>query len=94
MSRANVENFYQELLKDSALQEQLRTATDRDSTAALAVELGKEKGYGFTLEEAQAYIDEINANNVPQGELSDELLESVAGGMMYMDDNCQTNRPC
>ncbi|ARV62834.1 hypothetical protein BZZ01_03560 [Nostocales cyanobacterium HT-58-2] len=71
-------------------------AADRDSTAALAVELGKEKGYSFTLEEAQAYIDEINANNVPQGELSDELLESVAGGMKtYLDNGCQiTNSSC
>ncbi|ARV57834.1 hypothetical protein BZZ01_03570 [Nostocales cyanobacterium HT-58-2] len=90
MSRANVEKFYQEFLKDPALQEQLKTATDRNSTAALAVELGKEKGYSFTLEEAQAYIDEINAN-LPQGELSDELLESVAGGMRSQFPNlyCQ-----
>ncbi|MCA1992632.1 MAG: Nif11-like leader peptide family natural product precursor [Coleofasciculus sp. S288] len=74
MSKANLEQFYQDVLQDQALQEQFRTATDPDSMAALAVQLGQEKGYSFTTEEVQAYIDD-------QGqELSDELLEAIAGG--------------
>lgn len=88
MSKASLEQFYQEILKDQALQERLRTVTDRDSMAALAVELGKEKGYSFTIEEVQVYIDEWTASR-PQQELSDEQLEAVAGGAAakYMDVN-------
>jgi len=77
MSKANLEQFYQEVLKDQALQERFRTVAGSDSVAALAVELGQEKGYSFTAEEVQAYLDEMNASDQ---ELSDELLEAVAGG--------------
>jgi hypothetical protein len=44
----NLEQFYQELLQDTILQERLKAATDTDSLCELAVEMGKEKGYEFT----------------------------------------------
>ena len=93
MSKANLEHFYQEALKDQALQEQLRTATDRDSMAALAVELGKEKGYSFTTEEVQAYIDE-STMSPPQQELSNEMLEAIAGGGGARPDWFDVNGVC
>lgn len=79
MSKASVEQFYQEILKDPSLQERLQAVTTREATAALAVELGKERGYNFTIEEAQASIDEWFAAR-PEQELSDAQLEAVAGG--------------
>lgn len=93
MSKANLEQFYQEVLKDQGLQERLRTATDRDSTAALAVELGKEKGYSFTTDEVQAHIDEWTASR-PQQELNDEMLEAIAGGGGARPDYLDINGAC
>jgi hypothetical protein len=49
-----LEQFYIELLKDPVLQERLKAATDPESLCELAVELGKEKGFSFTKEEALA----------------------------------------
>ncbi|UBF28792.1 Nif11-like leader peptide family natural product precursor [Kovacikia minuta CCNUW1] len=51
---SDLEQFYTELLTDPMLQERLKAATDPDSLCALAVELGKEKGYSFSKEEALA----------------------------------------
>ena len=50
----DLEQFCIELLKDPMLQERLKAATDPDSLCELAVELGNEKGYSFTKEEALA----------------------------------------
>ncbi|NJR62449.1 MAG: Nif11-like leader peptide family natural product precursor [Cyanobacteria bacterium CRU_2_1] len=49
-----LEQFYQELLKDPMLQEQLKSAINPENLCDLAVELGKEKGYSFTKEEVFA----------------------------------------
>ncbi len=46
--------FYTELLQNPVLQERLQAATDTESLAKLAVELGQEKGYSFTKDEALA----------------------------------------
>lgn len=50
----NLEQFYQEVLKNPMLQERLKAATDTESLSELAVQLGKEKGYSFTKEEVLA----------------------------------------
>lgn len=50
----DLERFYYELLQDPMLQERLKAATDPNHLCELAVELGWEKGYCFTKEEALA----------------------------------------
>ena len=75
MSIASLNQFQNDVMQDSALQEQFKTteATSPESLGELAVKLGSERGYNFTLEEIQAAADQ---------ELSDAELESVAGGVL------------
>jgi predicted ribosomally synthesized peptide with nif11-like leader len=51
MSLENFEQFRQLVLRDKALQQQLRGATERDGLVALAQQLGAERGYSFTSED-------------------------------------------
>jgi Nif11 domain len=53
----DLEQFYNQYLKDPTLQEQLKTATTPENMCKLAVELGKEQGYRFTKEEAMAALE-------------------------------------
>lgn len=75
MSIASFNQFQNDVMQDSALQEQFKTteATSPESLGELAVKLGADRGYNFTLEEIQAAADQ---------ELSDAELESVAGGIL------------
>ena len=50
----SLEQFYQQLLKSPELQAQLKEAKDPESLCQLAVELGNEMGYNFTIEQARA----------------------------------------
>jgi hypothetical protein len=50
----SMEQFYQELLKSPELQAKLKQASDPESLCQLAVKLGEEMGYSFTIEEARA----------------------------------------
>jgi predicted ribosomally synthesized peptide with nif11-like leader len=90
MSKADVQRLHQEVLQDVALQQRLRDAKDDQSLVALALEIGQQKGYTFTKEEAQQYIKDLNISRSQQ-ELSDEQLEAIAGGRTtsaaYLD-NC------
>ncbi|BAZ52084.1 nitrogen fixation protein [Nostoc sp. NIES-4103] len=80
MSVAQLETFYQEVLQDKALQERFKPLTERESVVALVMNIGRERNYDFTLEEVEAKVDEWNSYNSEQ-ELSDELLESISGGV-------------
>ena len=57
---SNLELFYEELLRDYSLQEQLKAATSPESLIKLAVKLGAERGYHFTIEEV---LHAVNGNN-------------------------------
>jgi len=50
----SLEQFYQELLKSPQLQAKLKEASDPESLCQLAVQLGNEMGYSFTIEQARA----------------------------------------
>ena len=70
-------------MQDRALQarfQEANKANDREGAAQMAVELGKDKGYSLTMEEVRAYIQRTITTSAPGEELSDEQLESVAGG--------------
>jgi hypothetical protein len=52
----SLEQFYQELLKSPELQAKLKEASDPESLCQLAVQLGNEMGYSFTIEQARAAL--------------------------------------
>lgn len=74
MSKESLEQFYQRVLQDTALQEQLRSAPDRASIISRAVELGEQNGFSFTPEEveeaiaqaSQQPVSEVDLGNIPE----------------------------
>ena len=59
-TNSDLELFYEEVLRDYSLQEQLKAATSPESLIKLSVKLGAERGYHFTIEEV---LDAVNGNN-------------------------------
>ena len=80
MSVETVNQFYQEVMQEPALLEKFQSAPDQESLANLAVEVGQQKGYSFTVDEVEQALAAQNAAASETGELSDEQLEAVAGG--------------
>ena len=78
MINRSVEEFYQVIKNSEELQQQLANTQDQDSFNELAVELGKENGYDFTVEEVNSFV-RFKSNNI-NVELQDEDLALVAGG--------------
>ena len=61
------------------MQERLKSAESESSFLELAVDLGEQKGYGFSAEEVKEAI--VAAQSAETDfEMSDEQLEAVAGG--------------
>lgn len=73
----DLEQFYTELLKDPMMQERLKAATDPESLCELAVELGKEKGYSFTKEQALAAMAIEAAIGGEYVEVGEPLVEGL-----------------
>jgi predicted ribosomally synthesized peptide with nif11-like leader len=78
MSVETVNQFYQEVMQEPALLEKFQSAPDQESLVNLAVEVGQQKGYSFTVDQVEQALAAQNA--AQQEELSDEQLEAVAGG--------------
>ena len=81
MSKAKFKQFNQEFEQDSALQERLNQAKDKKSIVAVVTEIAQEKGYDLTKEEVKKYVDWL----VCQQEITEEQLESIAGGAAKTD---------
>jgi hypothetical protein len=64
----SLEQFYPQLLKSPELQAKLKSATDPESLCQMAVQLGKEMGYSFTIEQARAAM----AIEVAMGDVIEE----------------------
>jgi predicted ribosomally synthesized peptide with nif11-like leader len=79
MSVETVNQFYQEVMQEPALLQQFQSAPDRESLANMAVEVGLQNGYSFTVEEVKQALAAQSAAS-EAGELSEEQLEAVAGG--------------
>ncbi len=73
MSINNVKQFQQRVLQDFALQDQLKGATNAEQFAQLAVKLGKEAGYAFTIEDVKA----VSAKPQPARKLPKRLLDKA-----------------
>lgn len=82
---ASFNEFQNEVMQDSALQEQFKTAaaTSPESLGELAVKLGAERGYSFTLEEIQATVEAASSNSSVEEELTEEEPEMVSGGVTW-----------
>jgi predicted ribosomally synthesized peptide with nif11-like leader len=80
MSKESVEQLMQAAGLDPALQKKLEGAEG----FAEVMRIGAEKGYQFTEEEVQAFLSErgVTFEDSAEGELSEEALETVAGGMV------------
>ena len=52
-----IEQFHQLVIQNSLLKEKLKQSVDQASFLQLAVQLGEEHGYSFTLSEAEAYVN-------------------------------------
>lgn len=82
----SMEQFYQELLKSPELQAKLKQASDPESLCQLAVQVGNEMGYSFTIEQARATMaievaigDVIEESNLSAG-IPTALFSAVCGG--------------
>jgi len=53
----DIEQFHQLIVQNSLLKEKLKQSVDQASFLKLAVQLGEENGYSFTLSEAEAYVN-------------------------------------
>jgi predicted ribosomally synthesized peptide with nif11-like leader len=81
MSKESIEQLFQAANEDLTLQQKLENANGY----AEAVQIGAENGYEFTEQEAEAFLVERGIVGGPEGELSEEALEAVAGG--WFDNN-------
>jgi predicted ribosomally synthesized peptide with nif11-like leader len=79
MSHETVRKFFQFLETDELLQEQVKNA----SNSARVIQIASDKGYEFTGEELQEYMQETTANE----ELKLEELEAVSGGNNNNNNN-------
>ncbi len=86
MSKEQVKEFFIKLEQDKKLQEKCDTAlkridrSDEDILGSKLIELGKDAGFEFSLDDLKAtkreMMDQLNENE----ELNDDALKSVAGG--------------
>lgn len=95
MSKQAAVEFFAKVNTDAALQQDFLKAIEGKEdesmlmdAARCVAQVGTQHGYDFTLEEAkETYLEIIEkaaAMDVGEsGELSDEALEAVAGGMRY-----------
>lgn len=87
----SMEQFYQELLKSPELQFQLKTASNPESLCQMAVKLGAEMGYNFTLEQARAAMAievAIGGDVIEEGKLFDGNV-IVANSFSCRTCNCR-----
>uniref|UniRef100_B8HQH1 Nif11 domain-containing protein n=1 Tax=Cyanothece sp. (strain PCC 7425 / ATCC 29141) TaxID=395961 RepID=B8HQH1_CYAP4 len=90
----SLEQFRLKVLQDPSLSEQLKSVSSLDEFATLAVKLGQQLGYNFTIEEVRTAIEQYGSTDNVQ-ELNDEQLEGIAGGLEFYpatDKKCGTGQ--
>jgi predicted ribosomally synthesized peptide with nif11-like leader len=83
MSIAAVQDFLTKVSEDQALQEQIAKAMESDNDRQAVTDLARSKGFDFTAAELGQEIQNREAaarQQAEAGELSEDELESVAGG--------------
>lgn len=86
MSIASYNQFQHDVMQDSALQKQLKTvaATSPEKLGEVAIKLGAERGYSFTLEDIRASVEASSSATGVEEALKDEELEMVSGGVTWL----------
>ncbi|MCF2147142.1 Nif11-like leader peptide family RiPP precursor [Desmonostoc muscorum LEGE 12446] len=74
MSKETVRGFFKVAENDEVLQEKLKAGNSSTSI----IQMANERGYQFTTEELQVFMQEVTAADA---ELSEDELEAVAGGL-------------
>ena len=85
MSVQTVLDFWQRVHQETQLQEKLRAipSSEPEATVAAVVRLAGEAGFDFTTEDYELAVrDELNRRHAA-GELSEEQLAALAGGLGY-----------
>ena len=72
MSEEQLKAFWEAIQADTALQQKIQGVTEPDAIVAIA----KEAGFSISADELKKAMESV-------AELSDELLEGVAGGGCY-----------
>ena len=88
MAKENVKAFFEALSKDESIQQALKakelayTGIKEDREAIVKevlIPVAEEAGYAFTMEE----LKEFEKGMRPEGELDEDELEAVAGGLTW-----------
>lgn len=91
MAVEDVEKFYSEVLQNNQqLTERLQGLESNESFYQTTAQLGQENGYTFTPGDVETYVRQKKSE---MGELSDQELEAVAGGIKigpieYSEERC------
>jgi predicted ribosomally synthesized peptide with nif11-like leader len=83
MSMSAVQEFLTKVSEDQALQEQIAKAMESDNDRQAVTDLARSKGFDFTAAELGQEIQnraDTARQQAESGELSEDELESVAGG--------------
>jgi predicted ribosomally synthesized peptide with nif11-like leader len=83
MSMSAVQDFFTKIAEDQSLQEELAKAMEAENDRQAVTDLARSKGFEFTTEELAQEIQNREAEaqrQIEAGELSEDELESVAGG--------------
>ena len=84
MTTTAVQKFFETVGEDEALQAELAQALEAENDREAVTQLAKAKGYDFSPEELWTEVQKRQAeaqDKVEAGELSDDDLEQVAGGL-------------
>lgn len=77
MSQESLDQFFQDILQDEALQERLSHVKDLETFIEIATEISKEQGYSFTQAEMIADIESLqNQDQILL--LTEDELEAMA----------------
>lgn len=85
MSRENLKLFLEEVERDAELKGKINELNENHNENILnrLREIGQEEGYEFTNEDLKAFNQEVVLNMLEKGELSEDDLESVSGGLKF-----------
>ncbi len=90
MSLSSVQEFLTKVSEDQGLQEQIAKAMESDNDRQAVTNLARSQGFEFTAEELGQEIqnrENTFRQQAESGELSEDELESVAGGTLVINTN-------
>ena len=93
MSSQNLEKFYRFLDQHPEIRSQLSDVADRADFTKKMVHLGSENGFDFTAKELESVLASC-ISPLPESVLSDEQLETVAGGAKRIGANQTGETQC